>query len=346
MINATDLDAAETSIIAHRADASAARRAEQIATPELLQAIREHVARKKFTRGDLANHLLSNSTQVSKYLNDRADFSVRVMEAKIRDYLRHSEVRELYRQQIFETSVTKTVGGVIETMRKSDQFGLIHGAAGWGKTSGIKMYLAKNALAVGVEVYEWTRGSHAQIRLLWDEAGVGVREYGESKIEWLIKRYKGSERPIIVDNAHQLTYRGLKFWFDFRDVTKVPIIFVGNPEVVAAIRKSDQMISRLGPHEIVGLKDTEFRPVAQKLIGQALKQDVPELEEDAMDTIQREGHLRSLWNQLTTAREIKESKPDSAWKLCFAGAATKMVRNNEECFGPKRHTLPATRAGR
>lgn len=346
MINTADLDAAETSIVAHRASASAVRRAEQIATPEVLQAIKEHVASKKLTRVELAKRLLSNDTQVSKYLNDRADFSVNAMERKIRDYLRHAEARELYRQQIFETSVTRTVGGVIETMRRSDQFGLIHGAAGWGKTSGIKMYLTKNALAVGVEVYEWTRGSHAQIRLLWDEAGVGVREYGESKIEWLIKRYKGSERPIIVDNAHQLTYRGLKFWFDFRDVTKVPIIFVGNPEVVAAIRKSDQMFSRLGPHEIVGLKDDELQPVAQKLIGQALKQEVPELEDAAVDTIQREGHLRSLWNQLTTAREIKENRPDRDWLLCFKSAGTKMVRNNEECFGAKRNNLPATRAGR
>lgn len=335
MINTTkELHAAEQSIQQNRAarsaEAAAALRMKYPYTDALREAIVAYVQKFSLTHKQLAKELDYGLTQVTKYLNGRADFNTASIENKIRDLLRHVEKRELYKVQLFPTGVTDQVNSVCETIRKTDDFGLIHSPAGWGKSSGLKLYTLEYKLAVPIEVNRFNRGAHDQVRLLWDQAGGVQLKHGNTRANWLVNAFKDSHRPILIDNAHRLTRGGLQFWFDFHDATGVPIVFFGNPEVLDEIKKSDQMYSRLGLIEMVCLPENEYEEVARKLIQQMLKTDAPEIVDLAVETISRKGHLRALRKQLNLAREIREAKRDADWRMCFRAAGTKLIRATDD----------------
>lgn len=334
-INTTEeLNAAEASIQQGRAERaqekSEALRLRYPFTDHLVAELKAYAEKNGLTHKKVASQLDYGLTQVTKYLGGKPDFNTGALEHKIRDLLRTAERREKYRVELFPTGVSRQVNAVCETIRKTDDFGLIHSPAGWGKSSGLKLYTLEYTLAVPIEVNRFNRGANDQTRLLWDQAGTGgALKNRETRANWLVRVFKDSHRPILIDNAHRLTRGGLQFWFDFHDATGVPIVFFGNPEVLEEIKKNDQMYSRLGLIEMVSLPENEYEAVARRLIQQTLQQDVPELEDLAVETISRRGHLRALRKQLNLAREIRELK-GCDWPLAFKAAGTKLIRAADE----------------
>lgn len=280
----------------------------------------------KLTKAQLAKELGFGLTQVTKYLNGKADWNVTKFEAAVRDVLRTASTRALLKARLFPTSVTAQVRGVCETIRRTDDFGLLHSPAGWGKSSGIELYTVEFPLAGAFELTNWLRRPIDMIRLLWMRYGSGRIEHGRTRMDVLVQMFKGTHRPFIIDNAHKLTRGGLAFWFDFHDVTGCPIIFSGNPEVVKLIQQNDQMFSRLGLIEMVELQEDEYLSVARQLILQILQEPVKDLDDPAVDVIARPGHLRTLRKQLMLTKVIREAKGRD-WETCFKAAATKLVKD-------------------
>jgi DNA transposition AAA+ family ATPase len=67
---------------------------------------------------------------------------------------------------------------------------------------------------------------------------------------WMEQVLRGTERLIVVDNANRLHFHSFQWLMDFHDATLVPIAFVGNPEVLDILRRSDQLFSRIGSGSI------------------------------------------------------------------------------------------------
>lgn len=339
MSNTTEeLNQAETAVEARKAGAA---KPAFTYNETLRDQLTGYAEKNNLTRADLARQMGVGTTQVIKYLGGKPDWNVTKFENVAWDVLRTAEKRELYKADIFPTSVTRQVNAVCETVRKTDDFALVHSAAGWGKSSGMNLYCTAYAGAVGLTVHRWTRTADAQSRLLWDVAGPGPREQfrGGTRAAWLVAKFEGSHRPLLIDNAHRLNPGALQFWFDFHDRTGVPVIFFGNPEVMDLIKRNDQMFSRLGLIEMVELQEKEFGDIARRLIQQVLHDEVEELEDLAEETIGRKGHLRTLRKQLSLAREIKEGNRGIDWRNAYKAAGTKLVRQDKD-------TLPANRAGR
>lgn len=292
-----------------------------------------YCATRKISRKALSLEMGVGETQVHKYLNSKPDWNVADFERRAREVLETAPKRALIKVEIFETSVTRLVSGVIESMRKKNHFGLIYGGAGWGKTCAIELYVAQFATTVFITCAEWDRTSKDMIRLLWSRYGSGRIAHGETRMMTLLKIFKDSNRPVIVDNAQRLTRSGLKFWFDFHDATGCPVIFAGNPEVVDLIKQNDQMFSRLGPGRLVELQEKEYLDVTRQITEQVLGRECPQLEELALDVIRGEGHLRSLKQQLSLAADVVEEKPGTDWKLAFRLAGTQMVRQQHLLAG-------------
>lgn len=339
-MNTAELNAAETALETRRTHYAQAKPAAFPYSETLRVQLLDYTTKNKLTRGQLAKQMGVGETQVIKYLNAKADWDTTKFELIAGDLLRTAAKRELFKAEIFATSVTKQVNAVCETIRKTNDFGLVHSAAGWGKSSGMHLYCATYANAVGLTVHRWTRTATDQVRLLWEVAGPGPREKyrGGTHATWLKAKFENSHRPLLIDNAHRLTPGALQYWFDFHDATGVPVIFFGNPEVMDQIAKNDQMFSRLGLIEMVELKQSEYEGVARQLIQQVLHEQVEELEDLAQEAIDRKGHLRTLRKQLSLAREIREGNKGVDWRNAFKAAGTKLVRQEKDS--------PATKAGR
>jgi len=256
------------------------------------------------TNRDLARELGVGVTQISKYLNGRPDWDVTDFEATIEDVLKSAALRLAGGSQaMVQTSVTRQVNAVCETIRKTNDIGLIFGPAGTGKTVAVAMYANNMPSAIVITLTKWAANAHGIERLIF--SALETRSYkksGQSRAEWLLGRLRKSNRILIVDNAHRLTKSGREWLFDFADDTGIPIALVGNPEVLDAIQENDQQFSRIGVVQRVQLKDAS--EIATRILA-AVSPAANEQIGDLVRTIaSKKGHLRSLKKHLLLLPEL------------------------------------------
>jgi len=276
------------------------------------------------TNRDLARELGIGVTQISKYLNGRPDWDVSELENTIEDVLKTALLRRSRGgQELVETSVTRQINAVCETIRKTNDIGLIFGAAGTGKTVGISMYAASMPSAIVITLSKWSSNAQGIERLLFTAMETrSFRKSGQSRAEWLLGRLRNSNRILIVDNAHRLTSGGREWLFDFQDDTGIPIALVGNPEILDAIEDNDQQFSRIGIVQQVKLKDASA--VATKI----LKALAPAADENIGDLVRtvagQRGHLRSLKKHLLLIPELLPAC-DGDYRNAMLAAHTQLV---------------------
>ena len=276
------------------------------------------------TNKSLARKLSCGHTQVSKYLNDRCDWDVAAFELKVEDVLKSAELRrDIDTHTLLETSVTRQVNSVCETIQKTNDIGLIFGPAGAGKTVAIAMYVESNSSAIDVTLTRWRCNSHGLEKLIFEAMETrAFTKSGLTRAEWIISRLNNSDRILILDNAHRLTKSGLEWVFDFQDATGVPIALVGNPEVLDKIRDNDQQFSRIGIVREVTLDDAAT--VATKIIKQLAPGAEGVIRDLATTIAGEQGHLRSLKKHLLLIPELLEACDGDIRKAVLA-AHTQLV---------------------
>jgi len=256
------------------------------------------------TNRDLARELGCGVTQISKYLNGRPDWDVAELENTIEDVLKTATLRRAGSDQaMLETSVTRQINAVCETIRKTNDIGLISGPAGTGKTVAIAMYAARMPSAIVITLTKWACNSYSIERLLF--AALETRSFkraGKCRADWMLDRLRNSNRILIVDNAHRLTKSGREWLFDFQDATSIPIALVGNPEVLDAITDNDQQFSRIGIVQSVVLRDAS--EIAGKILAAAAPAAHDQIGDLARTIASKKGHLRSLKKHLLLIPEL------------------------------------------
>jgi DNA transposition AAA+ family ATPase len=164
------------------------------------------------------------------------------------------------------------------------------------------------------------------IRALW-AAGGSPNSRGKNHFEFLIEKFKGTNRLIVIDNAQLLSKSGLGFVFDFHDETGSPIALVGNPEIIKRISSNDQQFSRIGVHWKIEPPLDHMEVPTRKTIHQWFPEHVDELYRLARQVAVQMGHLRALKKQLRLAREIMTNQPDISPTTAFRSAHTMLIRN-------------------
>jgi DNA transposition AAA+ family ATPase len=132
-------------------------------------------------------------------------------------------------------------------------------------------------------------------------------ERAHQKTTYLLNRFKGSNRLIIVDQAHRLGASGIKFLFDFHSATGCPVVLIGNPEIVDVLKENDQQFSRMGPHtQIKPSEIADPKGYAARMI-KHLAPRFADCLDLAAKIVQQRGHLRALRKTLILAEEFATS---------------------------------------
>lgn len=276
-----------------------------------------------YSISDLAKQLGTNTTQVNKYLRMKPEGNVEKLESLIEDMLKAARRREISDVPRFDTNVTKQVYLICEQIRKTNDVGLIHGPAGIGKSEAIAMYLERTPLAIGITVKAWTKGATEFEMALFRSVETLKKPFGLNRGEWLSGRLLGSNRPIVIDNAHRMTKGALAYLFDFHDATKCPIVLVGNPEVLEVIKENDQHYSRIGT--VVQLDLQGARAAADKLLHALAPELNGDLLVEATSTAKASGHLRTLKKQILLTRDLIESGVFDDAHEAFLAASTQLI---------------------
>jgi DNA transposition AAA+ family ATPase len=149
-----------------------------------------------------------------------------------------------------ETKTFSMMTRVIARAHQDGDFGVIFGRVGIGKTMVVQRYAATRA-AVLVEGFDGIDHSTLVGELVEGTgAKVSPSATQSAKINAVIKRLKGSDKVILVDEAQWLPDRSLGALRRISDMAGVGVVLVGNPELEIRVADPDgrfgQITSRIG----------------------------------------------------------------------------------------------------
>ena len=291
----------------------------------------------------IAKKIGVNSSQISQYLNDAGciyEGDVPKLERALTDMLENEARRRAGGVETTASSVTEQVRDAFEYIRKTSDIGVVMDESGDGKTRGIEHYVkgdkdghGSHPTAIVYRTFAWATGLHDVESFLFDVVGKKNWDGKSKRILNVIKNLLGSERLIIVDDAHKLTRPALQFWFDLHDATLCPISFVGTFELLKKLEDDPQRFSRVGLQFEITKEDD--KGVDRSLIKHLIKSVMPEANGEAeeladlCEQVAREhGHYRSVHKQLKVAVEVKTGSKRRITNVeAFRSAHTMLVRN-------------------
>jgi len=273
---------------------------------QLRAGLEAYRAANNLTNGKLALKLDYGVTQISKYINTSADFDVTKLEERVADLLKTAAAKREESASLFDSPIARKINSACETIRKTNDVGLVHGPAGVGKTKGIDLYCAANPLAIRVTLSKWNASAAGVEAAIYDLLDSSAKPYGMRRTPWMIERLKHSNRPIVIDNAHRLTSSGRKWLFDYYDETNQPIMLVGNPELLTAIRANDQQFSRIGLLREVSIDPVRADALSRQMLERHCPEHVTALLDLATKVASERGHLRALKKHLLLMPEFMD----------------------------------------
>ncbi len=306
--------------------------AEKHALPgDLQDRLNSYAEGRSLNNAQLGQMLGVHATVASKLRRGQYDVPIDSnLVARVEDLLKAADrVREVD-HALFPTPIARSMAATLETIRATSDFGLISSEAGLGKTSGVELYVKTHPLAIAITATKWAADASAVEARLFGHTDSRGWKFSCRRGEWLVQRLAGSNRLMIVDNAHRLTQGGLAFLFDLHDQTKCPVALVGNPEVLDKIKANDQWFSRIGIHRKLTGKSADADAVVQQLA----RSLVPEITADGramelLTTIAIEperGHFRSAKKTLLLARQLREGDRSLSWEKAVRAAHTQQPR--------------------
>lgn len=303
----------------------------RIKTPDesTYKSLREFMDECSFSNNELGRKLSVDGSAVSKYFNRKFEGDIEKFESNARDVIKAHRARADVRAlKTFHCKQSDALRDVCEQIRKTHDMGLIFGSAGVGKSCGVAIYAAENPSCIAITINRWISDYSGIEHAILDQ--IDLRKFKKSQMrpgDFLVEKFKRSDRLFIFDNAHRLTADSLRWIFDFHDATDCPIALVGNPEVLDVIRENDQMFSRIGISSEIRMRDPEH--VTAELLKQFATEHSGDLLAAGMVVVSRPGggHGRTLRKQLLLFRDLISTRAmkDQSPEKVFIAAGTQLV---------------------
>jgi DNA transposition AAA+ family ATPase len=286
----------------------------------------------------LAKRLGVNPSVVSQYLNDEGCVypgDIKSLEAKIVDLLENESRRRASGVETIACDETEQTRIALEYIRKTSDIGVIVDSSGGGKSRGCEFYAKENPTAIFFRAYAWCVAKKDAERFMFEKAGQSGYDNRTPRTVHAVNKLRGSERLIIVDDAHFLHHTALQWWVHFHEATQMPLALAGTFELLKKIEADPQIFSRVGLRfEIKKLDAKGAIVIDRELLKHLLHQLVPrcnrELNEliDLCEQVAREhGQYRSVHKQLKVTAELKAGNGKLTYCDAFRAAHTMLVRN-------------------
>jgi DNA transposition AAA+ family ATPase len=295
---------------------------------ELRSALSEYRDRNQLTLSDLAKELNTSPTAISKYLNGKPEGDVEKLESLIQDVLKNEKHRQRAANENFDTPVSRKMNGILRQAMATNDFTLIFGPAGVGKTCGIQLFCAEVPTCIAITASRWSNKPSDVEGMLFNTVSNREWKQNTKRADFLVFKLAGSNRLIIVDNAHKLTRTAIDWLFDFADATNCPVALIGNPEVLDTIRLNDQHFSRIGCVASLEVKPGKASDVALKIVEQLAPEAASEVLGAVTAIAEKHGHFRAVRKEITLAKNIKGDS-QLPWLTAIKAAHTQLIRNYE-----------------
>ncbi len=286
-----------------------------------------------WTNSAIAAQIGYSDSVVSQYLSEDGNIysgQIKAVEKRLKEFLRDQRLLLDTSVPNLECEVSAQIDDAIEDIRTAKRIGVIIGAPGIGKSRGIQLYCADHDLAISFSVWSGACNKSSLEDLLFCAADVGRSESDGSPVQTLSKKLNGSNRPIIVDDAHKLTCPALQLLYDLRDQTGIPIALFGDERLIGKLRNDGQRLRRTGI--VYRLKIREPAPLILhhiKSILPATDGEQSALEKLCASIAAQAGHFGSLQMELSLAVRLKKGCPDWSWCEAIKRAHQRLIRDYE-----------------
>lgn len=298
------------------------------------QALRAELLALRETQGlsnqQIARRLGRSPAVVSTYLaKDGCKYAgdVQELERRIVDLLRNEQRRRLSGVTTIDCSVARQVRTAFELARRTNDAAIVMGEAGVGKSRAIELYVEQNPTAILIHVRTWASDMKSLEGALFEAIAGADYDHHTRRSVWVANRLRGSDRIIILDDAHKLTRPACQWIFDLHDETGCPVALVGTNDLEAKITDDPQRFSRVGYcHRI---KVESPRALIEHTIRE-LCTDIAEVEisglADVVEQVaEQHGYYRAVHKELKLAVEIR-SASNKGWIESFRAAHQKLLR--------------------
>lgn len=200
-------------------------------------------------------------------------------------------------------SVHKLMGVVLDRTRKHQNFGVITGYVGVGKSRCLKEYRELTPMTLLVEVSPNMTPGVLMTELL-EQLNNAVPPGLDRKFRELVRVLKGTNYLIVADEAEKMSSSALEHLRRLRDMAQVGVVLVGTEKLTNLIKPQhgqfDQVRSRVGmwPETIQRISRDDADDMARTGLAEA-----GELADDVLDTLwaYAEGSARVLNENLIPA---------------------------------------------
>ncbi|MGA2557005.1 MAG: AAA family ATPase [Verrucomicrobiota bacterium] len=293
-----------------------------------------YMAEHTLSQADMARELQVSSSAVNKYVNMKPEGDVSSLESLLTDVMKNAPKRRREQTVLVETAIARNMAGWLERVRKTADIAVLTGDAGIGKTCGAQLYSATHPTSIFLTATRAFCNERTQRRLLWQEVNTTgwrnkerIEDPPPSQDRYLIKKFRGSSRLVIIDGCHRLTGSGIEWWFDFHDATGLSLAFVGNACFVDKLRKlpdEDQHLSRVGASKELKLEAEDASAFARQILAQVAPDHVQALMAESVKVVMGPGHGRTLRKQASLALDLLDGfKGDMA--LAFRAAGRQLL---------------------
>ena len=286
----------------------------------------------KLTIATLARKLNCNTAIISQWLSDEGNQypgTITTYEARAEDFIRNEARRRASGVETISCSVAKQLASALEMIRRTNDIGVIMAEAGFGKTRGEELYAAQNPTAILFRIFSWCCDKASLEGALFKVVGSAGYDNRTKRAEFLTHKLAGSDRLLIVDDAHKLTRPALQWLFDFCDETQIPLGLVGTFTLLDKVEDDPQRGSRVGLRfEIIPEEPRDLiEYLARTLAPGAANGQFIELCDLAEQVVKEDGHYRAAHKQLKLAVEMRELKPALTWPEAFRAAHSLLIRD-------------------
>ena len=203
--------------------------------------LRQYKEQTKKTQSQIAKEMGISDGQLSSFLSGTYKAPHTII-PKVEQLVQISEQKEIApREPDFKrTTVSGIVMDLIAYCHIQGKIGVVYGDAGIGKTMGIKEYARLHPDAAVVITISPCFATMTGVNELLAEE-LRIREKVSRKIQTeAVKKLKGSNRVVIIDEAQHLTVRVINHLRCIADESGVGMAFVGNEEIYLKMRGSGQ----------------------------------------------------------------------------------------------------------
>lgn len=286
-------------------------RAEQSAyrqlNPEIRAAFLAWVeANRQFTRAQVGGMLgYPDGTAVSKYISDKYDRDPEDIEGKIADLLKRDSLRRSFNSELILTNVVRGFAAFADKVTNTNTVGVLTGEAGIGKTRAAHHYASTHPTTVLITVNPAQKDERGVRQLIWSAIDHRGCKWDEPRFDFLVRKFRGTNRLFIVDGAQYLGAGGRSLLYTFHDATGCPILLVGNPCILEQVAINDQEHSRTIQEQTASLKNVEDVTLAFLRQQVARPEEILDLAVQVVDQ-PRGGHLRALEKLLVCTKDLME----------------------------------------